>query len=480
MNKNQRASGRGGIRGSSWPARCGVRFCLGVCLSGWSMAASGQDTSDDVKVARAEAAKAAAEAIQAFNEAQQIRLEILKRAAELEEIRRQRALEERATVEQELNELKKRMEYQNQVRGWALRHFNSKSKRRPEANANGRLQRFQRVREQNRQLFLGFPEKAAGHIQKGTALNFFLDACGEAAVEHVVALKSLESAIANLEMQFEKAAEGNPADQSRKAEIEQEIKIGRDRLKLLQALGGMQPLDPELLKLVRCAQGLTGPQLVVSIEDGPMPLDWPVRIRAETRYDLLRHRLEGLRNSALDDLQVYGEVRGDRVEAMMEAIDLLTMEFNRDKRENWFSMHTAPRGPGFSAGFVDAKRFVRELRAGAYRLAAARSRDEFSAEKFDGKTAQDLLAFMSRHGLSFAAASQRSEAAHLAIFKTLSAYYQDLYALEMMEASEKRRQEMLKQRSDELQSIVLNSPLDDAEKAMDSIRLKFPFGIGGD
>jgi len=414
------------------------------------------------KAAQAEAEKARQEAIRAVADAQRERLILLGEAQALEKQRRERAANEREDVKQQIETQRKHLEHLQHIRGWALRRFatntDAKTSDIPQGNGTRRLERWKNARELARRQFIDFPERSHGAIKTGRALNFFLDACGQAALDQALFRQQANDELKTLQLDLQSLAQStlNDAERAQKTQqIQDKIKINRERLDLLAELDGHMQLNPEHHGRIRCTQGLTGPKLIKLLDDEPMPLNWPAVLREKPIFKPYVEGIAAGRDQALRELESAKPVSAATMNRLMELIDGLDTTFHED-HEQFLDTIRFGISPGADRvqQYVIAKKFVTGLRHGLPQLFEAQQASDIRPGKFEGKTVSQLLAFMSRHGLRFTEADPNGETAYAQLFHMMTNYYTDMYGLQLAAENDRKQLTLLEAREGELRKVI--------------------------
>lgn len=452
---------------TDWTCNCLVGALLILVVASPLLADSPEENiaKEYRKAAEAEVEKARHEARAAAANAEEQRTRLLREAQGLEALRRERAADERGKVQQQIELQKKYLEHLRHVRGWAMRRFaenaNTSAQLAPQGATVARIERWKKLREIAQRQFLQVPEQSYGAIKSGRALNFFLDACGQAALDQDLFRQQAKDEIEALELDLQSLT-GKKLDDTEGAEqahaIQEKIKIHRERLELLGELDGRLQLDPEHHHHIRCTQGLSGPKLIKLLNDDPMPLTWPSVLREKEAFKSCLEAIETARQQALDELALGQPIRSGTMRNLVEQIDGLDSAFREDHEEFLESIRLGG-APGASRlqQYMTAKKFVVTLRYSLPQLLEAQRAADVRPGKFEGRTVTELLGFMTRHGLRFAEADPNGETAYSHVFRMLSNYYSDIYSLHLAAESDQRQLKLLETRERELRRVVYGS-----------------------
>jgi hypothetical protein len=268
-------------------------------------------------------------------------------------------------------------------------------------------------------------------VFSGRALNVLLDQCSAAALEHDTYSKRLDSEIER--WMVEQAATD---DEARRESLDEFIRIAEYKRQVLAELDGKVHLEPEDIASVRCTKGLTGAKLTVLLSDDPLPLDWPLLLQTSSELDPYREAVEEAKDAVIAELDAGRTVDAAAARQLMTAVADLDLAFEKLYLAFFQSVRDGAT-PGATAfeQHLAGKRFLAAVRHGVPRLLAADGRNELIEGAFAGRTARDLLAFMSRNGLRFAEIPQADLKAgdvHERVFRMLVEYYMDLQRMNLV------------------------------------------------
>ncbi|NLX97269.1 MAG: hypothetical protein GXY83_13930 [Rhodopirellula sp.] len=376
--------------------------------------------------------------------AEKQRLDVLQLALELDKEQRQAAKDERQIIEGRI----KKLQLQVEQKQWALSQFEVGERQLiPQSSAvPNHMKHWARARDITKEQFLNYPEKSRGAIKSGRALNFFLDACGPTALDHQVYREQL-GAVSNM---IVLTANDESATEARSRQEKNMRTLGMDpeginiRLALLDEIRGPRMLTGVELSKVIVQQGLTGYALKSRLNEGPLPLDWPEEIRSDPGYAPHCKAIETAKQDAIKQLSYEGGIPLSVQRTLMTEADALYRLCEYNAREHFSRLREgtssdATRGLRFTV----AKRFLKEFRGGISRFVAARDPSDIQSTIFPpsgGKASVDeLMAFMSRHGLRFAEADYSAEPVYELLYRQMCKYYVDLYGLYLAVESEEQK-----------------------------------------
>ena len=389
----------------------------------------------------------------------QVRSEMQRRRIQERAERLQLARKHLAEAGKDVEGSRENLEFQEAIRDWALKRFNPRPA--PAAVLTQQQERFLRLRDRSRTDFLVFPEHARGAIKSGRALNFFLDACGPVAINQIAARDSIEQEQVDANQHLADLRKQGAAAEVIQAQ-EKRIEALQGRAALLKNLGGNEFLTQAELSKLRCEQGGSGPKLIFSLAGEPLPLNWPAQLILDPRYEPYRNLLSAARAKALADLKDKGFHDPVSLRTLMDTDDQLEDLFWLDFKA--YTQDSTRITAAENAGYLEAKRFLMELRHGIRRLAEADTLADLEGGQFTGSTLPELLVFMSRHSLRFAPPTIDGEPAHQALFMFMQQYYAELCGLELGRESDYRQIEVFEAREaqtfETVQSLLRNQNLD--------------------
>jgi len=366
--------------------------------------------------------------------ADQQRYLLVQQALAIQEKEKRQATDELAR----LAVAKERVEHLRNTQAWALGNTFEAGRRgilyEPKI-VSQTLQRWRNAREQSLRAFLEFPQQSRGAINDGRALNFFFDLCSDVAMSHELWRSQLQDELRRMDARIRQLKDYPPSgelprEDARKelVRLENERDETQSRLSILGTLSGKPLLTPEQVRQLRFRKGLVGPALVVSRDD-PMPLTWPYVLATDADFAAARKALENAKAAALDELQANQGISPATQANLMSATDDLRSAFE-DAKPRLLEEST---GDGIRVQqYLDARHFIQQSRASAYRLMAARQlADVMPTESFTGWTVDQLLTYMARQGLRFAPADPNGDAAYDMVFRLMTDYYTSLHGLAM-------------------------------------------------
>lgn len=412
-------------------------------------------------------------------EVESLRLDIVKRAIELDARRKRAAANEREKLERLVKELEVRIE----VKKWALRQFEPAERGLVPMSQNAPKiqQRWQRIREINRSTFINFPEQARGQIKSGEALNFFLDACGPTVLAHQLQREQFQ-------MELESEA-------TRTAIAQREAVLGKDpqardvRAALLDDLHGTWSLDVNQLRQLVLVRGLVGNKLPVRLgtmgTDSTLPLEWPGLLMHD-EYAIHRELVEEAKRQAIDELAIpsSGGISAQTRERLMTGLDGLYATFRRNYQDHLDSTREGIRSAISGQTWIATKNYLTELRRGATQLLEARTPQDVQAGIFPPPdrprvSVDELLAYMCRNGLRFGRAqTATSEVAQLLVYNLLVQYYLDLCGLRLAIDEDQHKKEFSDAKIEQLSKIQYEAFTDPTAKPRVNWQIGYAPGVG--
>jgi len=167
------------------------------------------------------------------------------------------------------------------------------------------------------------------------------------------------------------------------------------------------PLDDEMLKKLNVTSGHGGN---IGLLKNGGKLSWPLALRGDA-FDKLRRRFEFNIDDAISRAKINGRVDA----ALMKDMLADAKDLHKTLEES-----VGDLSPG---QYIDGKRFLNLLDDGLRALQDPNVANYFN-RKFEarGKTVSDLVDYMAKEGLTFAASVPGDEAAYRAIQTFLGAY----------------------------------------------------------
>lgn len=318
------------------------------------------------------------------------------------------------------------------------------------------MRHWMKARESAKKHYLEFASKAHGQIASGRALNFFLDACGQTAMDHqlfreqmldtrtFIVLPENRSPGEDFVSRMKEATERSTALLEDPDEAARPVRAKESldaRIAMLRELAGPPLFRREDLQQIVFQKGLTGPKVTVRLNDEPLPLDWPDAVRADPDCLPFCEAIEAAKAKAIAELRAGGPVSLPVQQELMQAADQLCDHVEARSREQFDAVAGAQgQAPSRDAQramqYVVAKRFLKELRGGIVRFLQAKRIEDvqikpFPPEGVEAVSIDELMAYMARHGLCFGPADPNAETVYLQLFREMSRYYVDLSALKV-------------------------------------------------
>jgi Fe-S cluster biosynthesis and repair protein YggX len=399
---------------------------------------------------------------------------IQQRFFDLQMQRKAAANAQRKVEEEEVARLEKAV----LAKQWALTHFGREDAAylpTPQARSS-MVEQWRRSKEVFKDKFLRFPDQSLAEIKSGRALNFFLDACGQLAVEHTLLLAQWE----NEKKQIAMANSLDPA----LAEL-------NDRINVLKEFEGPQEFTRDDMYSVQAVRGLVGEKLRIRLNDEPLPLEWPEAIRNDARYKPYTAQVELLRKEILRQLrEAKGPARtGEAVspelqKQLMAAANQLDLVYTGDTERLYRSLRD-PTYMGPAIALDDrrkrmvAARYLKGMLEGVTRFVEARKLSDLEMVQFppDDRPVKirEVFDFMSRQGLRFAEGDINDEATYKRLYDAMRDYYMDLYQMQFAMIAEQKKIDLKNERIRELLNIEMEKF---ATVSMDTINISIMGGGG--
>lgn len=377
-------------------------------------------------------------ATEANERATQLRMDLLNQAQAFDKVRRPQIAQQKEDLRRSA-ELECR--YVEAMRKWALQQFDQTQ---PRSNFDRRTQspaqdRSERIRYNTSTEIVRFPMNMRGAIRSGRALNFLLDMLEKTATEHEILLRQIDvqggrPAIQAQLDQFQKMLanaerimNAAPNEDNHKAVLA--IKLQHDVLQAkLEVCDMSQDLqvDPELLTQLNLEFGLGPQKMLVNLNRGDLPLDWPSFMVQNAAFEKNMRALEQGRNQAFKDLQVLNRVPVETQQKMIEAVDGLAATFEAEFRPR---ISVAVLGDVKATQLMTARSFMRKLRPGVYCFLEIQNFPRNKPVQFAKGSLPELLAYLSAENLQFPEATPSTEAAHKKLFEMMARYYARLLRL---------------------------------------------------
>ncbi|CAL1125396.1 unnamed protein product [Cladocopium goreaui] len=351
------------------------------------------------------------------------RLNERRESAEAQRIRSAEALlkENRKEIER----LQKRLD---ETRKWTQAQFNLAERdeiNKPEL-VSQLMQRWQNHREQEIHRLLQFPDKSAGGIESGKALNTLLKHVGAAAYQNDIARRA------------------NP-----------------DHATPLYEATASTLVDGDLLKHLSYQSKTLGAKAVGRFNDAPMDINWPAELKHE-RFEKHRSMIETGRDSLLNQLGSNQGITPELEAQLREAVAVLNRDFQQYRKE-WIQ---SPPSSGESRShkyrdLCNAERHINKLVCTVYQVVEASGmKDVMPSEEFKPGNIEAFLAYMQRHNIEFAAPSNAIDRkAYYQVFNMMVRYYLDLAAAAKAEELLEEEIDYLKETDKELTDVVLGKTL---------------------
>jgi len=404
-------------------------------------------------------AASASVSVQIEDQAMILHEQNVRRFLELAEQRRKIAAEERKDLEIEIAELKQSI----QAKQWAMARFGGGSESiLPSGDSSSFVRQWNQSRTVFGDRFIGFPELSRAEIKSGRALNFFLDVCADVAVEHTLFLSRLEK-----QRDIDRAGGRNPQG------------FDQRRLDIIRQLGDGELFTADDFKSVRVMRGLLGPKLPIRMNDEALPLEWPVAIRENPRYDGYTSELEALKKVCLEELRTAkpGARTGTGISIssqvrLMTAMDRLQTLFLRDTERLYETVRNPDDfGPAITpedrVKRVVALRYLQSIREGVTRFVEARSSKDVDLVQFPARKPnappneipstgiRETINFMSRQGLRFAEADANDEPMYERLYLAMRDYYLDCFRLKLTIEADARQLNLSSRQAQEMLNVRL-------------------------
>lgn len=442
------------VHGQSFPVyRCAAGLlALAACVVGRSPPILGADNPSDNAVRKAQF-----DAEAAHNRALEARHNVQLEAARLHRTRADAAAQERAEEEKRAQWLRTTLASKE----WAVARLDSPGKQFLSSGegVTERMAGWKRARQVAEAQFVNHPDRSRGQVLSGRALNYFVEQCGPAALEHQLFREKLLAEREAVSVRLRTLA--GPERQA------EGVDLLDSRLALIDDVSGTKLFTRAELGEVVVQVGLAGTPLRMKLDQDPLPIALPSVITQNRRYAEALAALRESRQLAIDALQrLNGQDGGlslDLQLRMMADVDRLC-----DLVEGDLASLAGSGSPGSMTvaerrlQLVQARRLLLDLRAGVARFVTARGYQDvvpavLTAEQL---SAADLIAHLYRHGLRFGPVEPnniRMELLYDRIYRELVRYYVDLVSLQLAVESDRRRLAISEDRIVDLLHIELES-----------------------
>ena len=484
----------------------GAMACVVVASSLSSVVAEAQSDNPLVAIAREQRIRD-----EAWAKVESARLNLVNQAMEHALEDKSRARAERQQIQLEINSIK----HKRAARDWALQYLaiQEKQARDIQQSFSQTMTRWARVRELYKSRFIAFPEKSAGAVRSGRALNFFLDLCGSTALNLSMNIQEMDEKTRLLDLDIAQALSDvkkdsrvptdmtnriSPSDPSATlltelrqnpdipmsirenfGELHAQRQLLAQKREILISIGNGAPLAREHLNHLRFTRGQLGSKITLSLAEKPMALQWPYLLESEPEYLPYLRAIGTARKNALRNLSADKRVAPATAKVLAESVDTLYQAFRQDRPR----LYRLGRGPDFNNSVWRTSSFLKTLRSSVAYLISANDIGDVTLTKADGvDNANALLAYMMEHGLRFGPAQKIDESAYQYTYRLLIDFYTSVGSLSMVVGHEPREfkadLERLHEREKELIEIETKDTMDTFAMAIESIgELELPYKL---
>lgn len=303
------------------------------------------------------------------------------------------------------------------------------------------LQRLQRERENKLYTLLQHAEKSGGAIETGQALNTLLERIGPAAYQHALTRK-----------------------------------VDPQRALSLYEATAIAQVDADVLARLLWQGKTTGAKSTSRFNGNPLDVEWPSLLREE-RWTKYRLAIEKSFRQAQLELSTSSGLQVKTAQQLRDTVRSLNEEFNRYQRER---VKALSDGPGYTQEefrrFRDSGNLIKQLIATVYQIIEAKNLQDIApTEEFRGGNIEELLAYMHRNNLKFAAPTKGTDRqAYYRIFDMMARYYLDLKAIANLEEQLEYDVDRLKETNRQATDVALGlAPTATEQVALQIEEMKF-------
>lgn len=303
------------------------------------------------------------------------------------------------------------------------------------------VQRWERNRDTKIYQLLEHPEKVAGEIESGKALNTLLERAAPAAYEHWLTRQ-----------------------------------VNPDHALPLYEPTALSKIDEDTLRHLIIVTNTLGAAASGHFNEDPINVHWPAALREE-RWTAQCQEIEKLRAQVLNDIKAGQGVSPKLDQELRDAVGQLNQDFTEFRRQWTQELRKADNQPAQTYRRIcDAHRHIEQLISAVNFVVEASTRADLGpAEPFPGGTVEELLSYMHRNNLRFAAATNvTNRSAYHLVFDRIVRYYLDLNAVNQAQELVEKEIEDLQALDREAIDVILGKTLSvDMEAALRLEELKF-------
>jgi uncharacterized protein YeaO (DUF488 family) len=303
------------------------------------------------------------------------------------------------------------------------------------------LTRWQQNREREVFQLLQHRDRVAGSIESGAALNTLLDQVAPAAYEHWLTRQ-----------------------------------VNPDHALPLYEPTALSKIDEDTLRHLIIVTNTLGAAASGHFNEDPINVHWPAALREE-RWTAQCQEIEKLRAQVLNDIKAGQGVSPQLDQELRDAVGQLNQDFTEFRRQWTRELRKADNQPAQTYRRIcDAHRHIEQLISAVNFVVEASTRADLGpAEPFPGGTVEELLSYMHRNNLRFAAATNvTNRSAYHLVFDRIVRYYLDLNAVNQAQELVEKEIEDLQALDREAIDVILGKTLSaDMEAALRLEELKF-------
>ncbi len=275
------------------------------------------------------------------------------------------------------------------------------------------VQCWERNRDTKIYQLLEHPEKVAGEIESGKALNTLLERAAPAAYEHWLTRQ-----------------------------------VNPDHALPLYEPTALSRIDEDVLRHLQIATNTLGAAASGHFNEDPINVRWPAALR-EKRWTAQCQAIEKLRAQLLNDIKAGQGVSPELDKELRDAVGQLNKDFTEFRQQWTRELRKVDNEPAQTYRRIcDAHRHIEQLVSAVNYVVEASTRADLGpAEPFPGGNVEELLSYMHRNNLRFAAATNVTDrGAYHQVFDRIVRYYLDLNAVN-------QAQELIEKEIEDLQAM---------------------------
>jgi hypothetical protein len=258
------------------------------------------------------------------------------------------------------------------------------------------LTRWQQSREREVFTLLQHRDKVAGSIESGDALNTLLDQVAPAAYEHWLTRQ-----------------------------------VNPEHALPLYEPTALSKIDQDTLRHLIIVTKTLGAAASGHFNEDPINIDWPAALR-EKRWSAQCQAIEKLRAQVLNDIKAGQGVTPELDQEIREAVGQLNADFTKFRQQWTRELRKTDKVPAQTYRRIcDAHRHIEQMVSAVNYVVEASTRADLGpAEPFPGGTIEELISYMHRNNLRFAAPTNATDrSAYHLVFDRIVRYYLDLNAV---------------------------------------------------